>query len=224
MTALYETRNLAYRYKLASQSVEALREINLDVQPGEFLAVAGPSGSGKTTLLNILGLLDRPCQGTIRYKGKSTVSLTERECTAVRRNHIGFIFQNCNTIPTLTAFENVEYFLLGRGLPHVEVRRRVVQMLDAVGVLDQANKRPPELSGGQRQRVAIAAALVRSPSVVLADEPTASLDHQSGLAAISLMRQLNRQRGATFIFSTHDPKAIALADRVVRLCDGRIVP
>jgi len=224
MTALYEMRNLAYRYKSGGQSVEALCEINLDVQPGEFLAIAGPSGSGKTTLLNMLGLLDRPCRGTIRYQGKSTLSLTERACTALRRDHIGFIFQNCHAIPTLTAYENVEYFLLGRGLSRVEVRRRVVQILDAVGVLDQANKRPHALSGGQRQRVAIAAALIRAPSVVLADEPTASLDQQSGLGAITLMQQLNRQRGATFIFSTHDPKVIALADRVIRLCDGRIIP
>lgn len=223
MTALYELGDVSYRYKLDGQYIEALCEIQLSIQQGEFLAIAGPSGSGKTTLLNLLGLLDRPCEGAIRYCSTDVLSLSERECTLLRREQIGFIFQNFNLIPTLTAYENVEYFLLKRSVPGPEVHRRVLQALEAVGIAGQMNQRPNAMSGGQRQRVAIAAALARDPQVVLADEPTASLDQRTGLAVMALMRHLNRERGVTFIFSTHDPRILAEADRVVRLSDGRIV-
>lgn len=224
MTPQYLLENVSYRYQLGSQFVDALSAIQLTIEPGEFLAVAGPSGSGKTTLLNLLGLLDRPWGGIIRYNGADVSHLSERQRTLLRREHIGFIFQSFNLIPTLTAYENVEYFLLKRGTAMAQVRQRVLQVLDAVGISEQAEKLPYDMSGGQRQRVAIARALVRNPRVVIADEPTASLDQKTGLAAINLMRRQNREQGTTFIFSTHDPKVLAEADRVVQLSDGRIVP
>lgn len=223
MSAQYLLENVSYRYKLGSQFIDALCGIELEIEQAEFLAIAGPSGSGKTTLLNLLGLLDRPWDGTIRYNGEDISNLSERERTLVRREQIGFIFQSFNLIPTLTAYENVEYFLLKRGVAMAQVHERVYQALEAVGISDQASKRPYDMSGGQRQRVAIARALVRNPRVVIADEPTASLDQKTGLAAISLMRRQNRERGTTFVFSTHDPKVLAEANRVVQLSDGRIV-
>ena len=222
MTALYEIRNVSYRYILDGQRVQALSEVSLNVRQGEFLALAGPSGSGKTTLLNLLGLLDRPGEGAVLFQGNNVSRLSERERTLLRRGRIGFIFQNFNLIPTLTARENVEYFLLKRKTGRTEARAQVMRALEAVGIAAQANQRPNRMSGGQCQRVAIARALVRRPQVVLADEPTASLDQNTGFAVIELMKRLNREQGMTCIFSTHDPKVIAAADRVVHLSDGRI--
>ena len=223
MTALYEIRSVSYRYKLDGQHIQALSGISLNVCQGEFLALAGPSGSGKTTLLNVLGLLDRPGEGAVLFEGENVSRLSERERTLLRRERIGFIFQNFNLIPTLTAHENVEYFLLKRKTGRIEARARVLRALEAVGIAAQANQWPNSMSGGQRQRVAIARALVRQPQVVLADEPTASLDQSTGLAVIELMKRLNREQGMTCIFSTHDPKVIAAADRVVHLTDGRVI-
>ena len=223
MTPLYEIRSVSYRYKLDGQHIQALSGISLNVCQGEFLALAGPSGSGKTTLLNVLGLLDRPGEGAVLFEGENVSRLSERERTLLRRERIGFIFQNFNLIPTLTAHENVEYFLLKRKTGRLEARARVLRALEAVGIAAQANQWPNSMSGGQRQRVAIARALVRQPQVVLADEPTASLDQSTGLAVIELMKRLNREQGMTCIFSTHDPKIIAAADRVVHLTDGRVI-
>jgi len=187
------------------------------------MAISGPSGSGKTTLLNILGLLERPCEGTVRLDGAEVSGMSERERTRLRRERIGFIFQTFNLIPVLTAYENVEYFLLRRTMPGVEVRRRVLQALEAVGISAQADQRPNGMSGGQRQRVAIARALVRDADVILADEPTAALDQATGSAVMDLMRRLNHERGVTFVFSTHDPRILAAADRVVQLTDGTVI-
>jgi putative ABC transport system ATP-binding protein len=220
---LYEIRNVLHCYSRGCHRLQALSGVDLDVRRGEFLAVAGPSGSGKTTLLNVLGLLHSPDEGTVRFKGMSLARLTERERTRLRREHIGFIFQTFNLIPVLTAYENVEYFLLNGTAPRAETRQRVVNTLDAVGISAQAGQRPNSLSGGQCQRVAIARALVRNTEVVLADEPTASLDQTTGLAVMDLMKRLNQERGVTFIFSTHDPRILAAADRVVHLTDGRIM-
>jgi putative ABC transport system ATP-binding protein len=220
---LYEIRSLSHRYRLDGQRFPALSGVELDIQEREFMAIAGPSGSGKTTLLNVLGLLHPPCEGTVRFDGVDVSRLNERERTRLRRERIGFIFQTLNLIPVLTAYENVEYFLLKRPIPRAEARQRVLRALDAVGIAAQANQRPNALSGGQRQRVAIARALVRDADVVLADEPTAALDQTTGRAVMDLMKQLNRERGVTFVFSTHDPRILAAADRVVQLCDGRIV-
>lgn len=220
---LYDVRGVSYRYNLDRHGVQALCGVDLNVRKGEFMAISGPSGSGKTTLLNILGLLERPCEGTVRLDGAEVSGMSERERTRLRRERIGFIFQTFNLIPVLTAYENVEYFLLRRTMPGVEVRRRVLQALEAVGISAQADQRPNGMSGGQRQRVAIARALVRDADVILADEPTAALDQATGSAVMDLMRRLNHERGVTFVFSTHDPRILAAADRVVQLTDGRVI-
>lgn len=219
---LYQVRNVCYRYERNGHRVQALCGVDLEVTPGEFVAIAGPSGSGKTTLLNILGLLDRPEKGMVRFEGTDISGLGERERTLLRRERIGFVFQSLNLIPVLTAQENVEYFLLKGKLPAAEVRRRVADALQAVGLTANANQRVNALSGGECQRVAIARALVRSVDVVLGDEPTAALDHATGRAVMQLMRRLNAERGVTFIFSSHDPIILACADRVVPLADGRV--
>jgi putative ABC transport system ATP-binding protein len=219
---LYEVRATSYRYAGNGVSVSALVDVDLDVRAGEFLAIAGPSGSGKTTLLNLLGLLQEADTGTIRFDGVDVSTLTERGRTRLRRDRLAFIFQSFNLIPVLTAYENVERALLARSLPSADRRRRTLDALAAVGVADQAGQRPNRMSGGQQQRVAIARALIRSIGVVLADEPTAALDQATGRAVMDLLRGLNRERGITFIFSTHDPGILAAADRVVHLTDGRI--
>ena len=221
---VYEVRAISYRYTRNGQSVSALADLDLDVHGGEFLAIAGPSGSGKTTLLNLLGLLHAADTGTIRFDGRDVSTLSERERTRLRRERIAFIFQNFNLIPVLTAYENVEHVLLTRPLPSAERRRRTLEALAAVGITEQAGQRPQRMSGGQQQRVAIARALVRDVGVVLADEPTAALDQTTGRAVMDLLKRLNRDRGITFIFSTHDPRVLAAADRVVHLTDGRIAP
>jgi len=219
---LYEARAMSYRYAGNGLGVSALVDIDLDVRAGEFVAIAGPSGSGKTTLLNVLGLLHAADAGTIRFDGLDVSSLGERQRTRLRRDRIAFIFQSFSLIPVLTAYENVEYVLLTRPLPAAERRCRILEALASVGVAEQAGQRPNRMSGGQQQRVAIARALVRDVDVVLADEPTAALDQATGRAVMSLLKHLNRDRGITFIFSTHDPGILAAADRVVHLTDGRI--
>jgi putative ABC transport system ATP-binding protein len=221
---LYEARAISYRYAGNGQAVSALTDVDLDVHGREFLAIAGPSGSGKTTLLNLLGLLHAADTGTIRFDGRDVSTLSERGRTRLRRERIAFIFQSFNLIPVLTAYENVEYVLLTRPLPSAERRRRTLEALAAVGIAEQAGQRPQRMSGGQQQRVAVARALVRDVDVVLADEPTAALDQATGRAVMDLLKRLNRDRGITFIFSTHDPRVLAAADRVVHLTDGRITP
>jgi len=221
---LHEVRAISYRYDGNGSAVSALADVDLDVHGGEFLAIAGPSGSGKTTLLNLLGLLHAADTGTIRFDGRDVSTLSERERTRLRRERIAFIFQSFNLIPVLTAYENVEYVLLTRPLPSAERRRRTLEALAAVGITEQAGQRPQRMSGGQQQRVAIARALVRDVGVVLADEPTAALDQTTGRAVMDLLKRLNRDRGITYIFSTHDPRVLAAADRVVHLTDGRIAP
>jgi len=220
--SLYEVRAVSYRYSGNGHAVPALADVDLDVHAGEFLAIAGPSGSGKTTLLNLLGLLHAADAGTIRLDGRDVSTLVERERTRLRRERIAFVFQSFNLIPVLTAYENVEYVLLTRPLPFAERRRRTLEALAAVGIADQAGRRPQRMSGGQQQRVAVARALVRDVGVILADEPTAALDQTTGRAVMDLLKRLNRDRGITFVFSTHDPRILAAADRVVHLADGRI--
>jgi putative ABC transport system ATP-binding protein len=219
---LYEVRAVSYRYGGNGQTVSALADVDLDVHAGEFLAIAGPSGSGTTTLLNLLGLLHAADTGTIRLDGRDVSTLCERERTRLRRERIAFVFQSLNLIPVLTAYENVECVLLTRPLPSAERRRRTLAALAAVGIVDQAGRRPQRMSGGQQQRVAVARALVRDVGVILADEPTAALDQTTGRAVMDLLKRLNRDRGITFVFSTHDPRILATADRVVHLADGRI--
>jgi putative ABC transport system ATP-binding protein len=210
-------------YLLGDQKVQALKDITLSFDPGVFLAIAGPSGSGKTTLLNLIGCIDTPTSGRIFINDQDVSGRTADELADLRNRTIGFIFQTFNLLPVLSAAENVEYPLLQRAdVTKEERRRRVEYFLDIVGLAKFADHRPNQLSGGQRQRVAIARALAVLPSIVLADEPTANLDHKTGEEILNLMKKINRSFNTTFIFSTHDKRVIAKADRLVRVDDGEI--
>ncbi|MFI5183960.1 MAG: ABC transporter ATP-binding protein [Vicinamibacteria bacterium] len=208
-------------YELGKTTVPALRGVSLAVEAGEFLAVAGPSGSGKSTLLNLIGCLDHPTSGRVLIGEQDVAALDDNALSDLRARTIGFIFQTFNLFPVLSALENVEFPLLFRGRGP-RGRNRALRALEEVGLADFARHRPDELSGGQRQRVAVARALVTDPLIVLADEPTANLDSTTGEAIIELMLEINRRDGTTFIFSTHDPKVMSQAHRVVRLADGLI--
>jgi putative ABC transport system ATP-binding protein len=205
-------------------TVEALKDINLDIGAGDFVSVAGPSGSGKTTMMNIIGLLDTPSGGTVLINGREAASMNRRELARMRREYIGFVFQSFNLLPVLSVFENVELPLtIGRKRgSRKENRERVEYLLDEVGLADRCNHKPSELSGGQQQRVAIARALVTRPRIVIADEPTANLDSANGERVLELMQKINQEEGTTFIFSTHDPDIWKLANHVVFLRDGLI--
>jgi len=210
-------------YQLGKVVVPALKEVSLAIGAGEFASIAGPSGSGKTTLLNLVGCVDRPTRGTVLVDGRDTGKLSERELTRLRLERLGFIFQSFNLVGVLDAFQNVEFPLLLQGhISRQERQRRVDTLLEQVGLAGHRRHRPNELSGGQRQRVAIARALVTRPRIVLADEPTANLDSQTGAAIIDLMKRINEQEGTTFIFSTHDARVMKHADRLIRLEDGRV--
>ncbi len=210
------------RYTLHSIDVPALKNIDLTVALGEFLALAGPSGSGKTTLLNIIGCIDKPTSGDVLFDGIRTATLSSDELADLRAQKISFVFQNFNLFPVLTAVENVEYALFLQKMTAADRRKKAESALDSMGLLHLAKHKPLEMSGGQQQRVAIARAIVREPLVVLADEPTANLDHKTGEEIVNLMKEANRQKKTTFIFSTHDQKVIDAADRVVRIWDGEI--
>jgi len=221
MSEVVSVKDVSKTYRLGSQTVTALADVCLTIHGGEFMAVAGPSGSGKTTLLNLIGCLDVPTSGEIAIDGEPITRLTAGRRADLRARKLGFIFQTFNLIPVLTAWENVEYPLLihRRG---GDVAERVRRALEQVGLGARARHRPSELSGGQQQRVAIARALVAEPALVLADEPTANLDSATGREIVDLMRRLNRERGTTFVFSTHDPRIMSAADRVVEISDGRL--
>ena len=211
-------------YHLDKVVVPALRGVSLEVHPGEFISIAGPSGSGKTTLLNLIGCVDTATRGVVSVNGLDTSKLSESKLTDLRLNTIGFIFQSFNLVAVLDVFQNVEFPLLLQGkLSKGERRKRVMELLEQVGLEKHARHRPSELSGGQRQRVAVARALVANPQIVLADEPTANLDSVTGQNIIDLMRELNQKQGTTFIFSTHDPRVMKHAQAVVRLADGQIL-
>jgi putative ABC transport system ATP-binding protein len=221
--AIISVRDVTKVYLLGKTEVQALRGVTLDVEQGEFLSIAGPSGSGKTTLLNLVGCVDTPTAGTVTVAGKDTSRLSERALTDLRLHQIGFIFQSFNLVQVLSVFQNVEFpLLLQGGLTKGERAARVQALLEAVGIGGYGRHRPSELSGGQRQRVAVARALVTRPALVLADEPTANLDSQTGQNIIDLMRDLNRKDGVTFVFSTHDPKVMAHASAIVRIADGQV--
>jgi putative ABC transport system ATP-binding protein len=209
-------------YRLGSVGVPALTDINLEIRANCFTVISGPSGSGKTTLLNLIGCIDQPDQGEVTVAGQQTQQLSDDELSDFRARHLGFVFQNFNLLPVLSAAENVEYPLLLTRMPETRRRERVLALLDAVGLSSRANNRPGQLSGGQRQRVAIARALASAPQLVLADEPTANLDSQTGAAIIALMRTMQREHQVSFVFSSHDPQVQAAADDTVFLCDGRI--
>ncbi len=217
-----ELRGVVKSYRMDDVEVPVLRGVDLLVQRGRFTIVYGPSGSGKTTLLNLIGCLDRRDTGEVLVAGRDVSKLTEDELADFRCEHIGFVFQSFSLIPVLTAFENVEYPLVLAGFDRERRRRRVLHMLERVGLTDQAAKRPGQLSGGQRQRVAIARALIRRPQLVIADEPTANLDSQSGAALIDLLREMQAQYKTSFLFSTHDPRLSKVADDVLVVKDGKV--
>ncbi len=218
--SLAQLQHLSKTYALGQLRVQALTDVSLLLQPACFTVLSGPSGSGKTTLLNLIAGIDRPDQGDVCIAGQSLQQLSDNALTDFRARHIGYIFQNFNLLPVLSAFENVEYPLRLNRTPAAQRRKKVLELLDAVGLADKSQHRPNQLSGGQRQRVAIARALVHQPLLVLADEPTANLDSQTGAQIIQLMRELQRQHKTAFVFSSHDPQVIASADHLVLLKDG----
>ncbi len=214
--------NVSRSYALGAARVPAVRDVTLSIGAGEFVALQGPSGSGKTTLLNLLGLLDRPDEGTVRLDGRDGESLTENERSDLRRDRFGFVFQTFNLIPVLTAEENVAYPLALAGVEARQRRVRARELLASVGLPEKAAVRPDLLSGGQRQRVAIARALANRPAVVFADEPTANLDSHTAEEILDLMREINASAKVAFLFATHDPIVVERARRVVKLHDGAI--
>jgi putative ABC transport system ATP-binding protein len=221
--SIVSIENVVKEYSLGATTVQALRGVNLVVEPGAFIAIAGPSGSGKTTLLNLIGCVDTATRGLVRVNGEDTARLTERELTNLRLNTIGFIFQSFNLVSVLTVFQNIEFpLLLQNKLSTSERKDRVNQLVEQVGLTSHLKHRPNELSGGQRQRVAIARALVTNPKIVLADEPTANLDSGTGAAIIDLMKEMNSTKGTTFIFSTHDFHVMSHANSVVQIADGKV--
>lgn len=210
-------------YRLGHTSIQALKGIDLAVEKGEFLSVVGSSGSGKTTLLNIIGCLDTASRGEVKINGVNIRHLTDTQRTELRLRSLGFIFQTFNLIPVLNVFENIEFpLLLMNNVPRKAVIARVHALIEQVGLTGFIRHRPAELSGGQRQRVAIARALVTRPAIVLADEPTANLDTETGNTILGLMKAINQTEKSTFIFSTHDPEVLKYAERIVTIKDGRL--
>ncbi len=219
---IVETKGVTKNYREGRTDVHALRGVDLRIGEGEFIAVAGPSGSGKTTLLNIVSGLDNATAGEVRVDGEEISGLCRAELSRLRLRKIGFVFQSYNLIPVLTARENVEFTMLLQGVPAGERRKRALEMLRHVGLEGLENRRPPTLSGGQQQRVAVARAIVTRPRLVLADEPTANLDSETGAKLLDLMRALNREERMTFVFSTHDPMVMDYSRRLIRLHDGLV--
>lgn len=223
LTPLYAAQNLCFEYLTEGVETSVLRKVDLFLQEGCFVCLAGPSGSGKTTLLNILGLIETLQQGSLTFLGRDLKTITEKERNRIRLFELGFVFQSFNLFPTLTAFENVEYFVVRQGVKADTRKIRVMNALDSVGLADLAHKRPGQMSGGQRQRVSIARALAKQPRVILADEPTASLDQNTGQSVMNLMLKINADTGTSFLIASHDSMVMALAQKTIRMRDGQIV-
>lgn len=218
-----KTEKLCRYFGEKNTLVKALEEISIEIEQGEFTAIIGPSGSGKSTLLQLIGGLDEITKGQILLDGKNIGAMSGTELSDFRRDHIGFIFQAYNLIPVLSAEENIEYIMLMQGVPEAERKQRVHTILKEVGLEGLAHRKPAQLSGGQQQRVAVARAMVSRPSLILADEPTANLDTATGAALLDMMKELNEKENMTFIFSTHDPKIMERAKRIITLEDGKVV-
>jgi putative ABC transport system ATP-binding protein len=216
-------RDVTKVYRQGALDVNALRGLSLEVAQGEFAALCGPSGSGKTTALNLIGALDKPTSGTIEVEGRDLSNLNRSQLSHLRRDRIGFVFQAYNLVPVLTAYENAEIVLALQGVERAERRDKVMKILADVGLSGMEDRRPDQLSGGQQQRVAIARAIAAAPAVILADEPTANVDSETADKLLGIMEKMNQEHGATFLFSTHDPKVMERARRIVRLVDGRVV-
>ena len=210
------------KYQVGEVETNALKGVSLTIESGEFTSLVGPSGSGKTTLLQLIGCLDQPNSGKIVINGHEATNLNRNKRADLRKQEIGFVFQFFALIPTLTAYENVEMPLLLNGTSPAERKKRVTELLEAIGMSDRADHRPDQLSGGQQQRVAVARALATNPKMILADEPTANLDTANGQQVMEIMKKLNKETGVTFVFATHDPRVIKYANRVVTLQDGLI--
>lgn len=211
-------------YQLGSEKIHALTDVSFTLEKSSFISFIGPSGSGKTTLLNLIGCLDRQTEGSLTVCGTDTSKLKTSAKADFRGKNIGFIFQDFNLIPVLTVYENTEYpLVMVQNVAVKERRERVMRTLEAVGMAEHAQKRPSQLSGGQKQRVAVARALVTNPSLILADEPTANLDHDTAMKIITLMKSMRDDFGTTFVFSTHDPKVVSEAERIFVLEDGKLI-
>jgi putative ABC transport system ATP-binding protein len=223
MRTIVEVKNLVKKFPIGTGFFTALKSVNLEFAEGEFAGFVGPSGSGKTTLLNIIGSLDVPSEGEVVVLSKSVGKLTPKEAAQLRKEELGFIFQNYNLLPVYTVFENVEFPLLLLNMSNDERKKRVMETLEWVGLIEKVNLRPSQLSGGECQRVAIARAMVKRPSLVLADEPTANLDAANSHNILQTMQKLNKELNTTFIFATHDEKVIGYLHRIIRLADGKIV-
>jgi putative ABC transport system ATP-binding protein len=218
-----ELKDVTRTYRQGDVDVNALQGLTITINKGEFTAICGPSGSGKTTILNIIGALDEASSGKVSVEGHDLSSLNRRELSIMRRNRIGFVFQAYNLIPVLTAYENAEIVMSLQGIAADKRRSRVMDLLSEVGLEGMEHRKPHQLSGGQQQRIAIARAIAANPAVILADEPTANVDSDTADKLLDIMEALNRKRGVTFIFSTHDPKVMDRARRIIRLIDGRVV-
>ena len=221
--SLIVIKDLVKDYHSNDIVVHAVRGVSFEIKKGEFVALSGPSGSGKTTLLNIIGGLDSATSGAVQIGDYELNKMSAKELSDLRLNEIGFIFQAYNLIPVLSIVENVEYILLLQGVDKNERRQRSIVILEEVGLGDKINRLPHELSGGQQQRVAVARAMVSNPGIILADEPTANLDQKTGAGLLDLMHSLNKKRGITFLFSTHDPMVMERSERLIHLIDGEII-
>jgi len=219
---IVELEDVTKVYRQGAVDVFALRGLSMRIEKGEFSALSGPSGSGKTTALNLIGALDTPTEGSVRLEGKNLASLTRRELSRIRRDRIGFVFQAYNLVPVLTAFENAEGVLRLQGVDPKERRERVMALMADVGLEGMEDRLPGALSGGQQQRVAIARAIASNPAIVLADEPTANVDSETAEHLLDIMQELNQTRGVTFLFSTHDPRVMSRASRIIKIVDGRV--
>jgi putative ABC transport system ATP-binding protein len=217
-------QNISKDYLVGEIAIKALKGVSFEIESASFISFVGPSGSGKTTLLNLIGCLDKPTEGTLSVAGTDVLHLDRKQSASFRGNHLGFIFQDFNLIPVLTVFENIEYpLLMVQKVAANERRKRVLTLLEAVGMIEQKDKYPDQISGGQKQRVAVARALVTNPKLVLADEPTANLDHATAFTVINLMKEMKDQMKTTFVFSTHDQKIVGEAEVIYSLEDGELV-
>ena len=219
---ILQLQNVSRLYQQGGETIRALDRVDLTLRQGEFVAIAGPSGSGKTTLLNVSVGLDQPTEGKVWVGRQDLTGMSAPALAQLRLNKVGFIFQSYNLVPVLSAEENAELILLLRGVPAAERKRTVHRVLKEVGLEGLENRRPSQLSGGQQQRVAVARAIVAEPALVLADEPTANLDSETAFALIDLMEKLNQEHHTTFLFSTHDPRVMKRAKRIIYLLDGRV--
>jgi putative ABC transport system ATP-binding protein len=222
MTLLYEVKDLSFNYQLEGVQFQALKQVNLKVSAGDVMTFAGPSGSGKSTLLNLMGLMEETSNDTIFYQGKCMGSLEDAEKNKIRRFEIGFIFQSFHLFPVLTTYENIEFFLIRQGIEETRRKELVLESMEVLGITELQNKRPTQLSGGQRQRVAIARALAKRPKVIIADEPTASLDQKNGEAVVDHLFNINKKFGTTIIVASHDPMVLKHSPKILYLQDGEI--